>query len=339
VWKCEGEYDGENELSTKDAIALITKAVRESRCRHFTFTGGEPCLRDDLEVLVAAARNAGRARGGRLQDVALITNGTLLTAGRVRELIHAGVDLFELPLNSSDRRRHDAMAGVDGCFDAVVGAAAAIDAVGAALAFVFVGTRRNMEDWPEVLRLGVALGAQSFLFNRYNAGGTFHSRAEQLRPTVEQVREGLAEANRFAERYGVGISASIAIPPCLIDHADYQKVGFGFCAAGTARAYYTLDPLGNVRPCNHTSTKLGNLFDAPLMRIIADSPKLIDFRNARPEFCSGCRLERECQGGCKAAAEACSGSLHACDPFLAANLDNARRLPRQATPIFKGAKL
>jgi radical SAM protein with 4Fe4S-binding SPASM domain len=39
---------------------------------------------------------------------------------------------------------------------------------------------------------------------------------------------------------------------------------------------------------------------------------------ARPEFCSGCRLEAACLGGCKAAAEACCGDLHSMDPFLAA---------------------
>ena len=37
------------------ALALIDKAIRDSRCRQFTFTGGEPTLRDDLEQLVALA--------------------------------------------------------------------------------------------------------------------------------------------------------------------------------------------------------------------------------------------------------------------------------------------
>lgn len=107
VWKNGNECDGPDELPTGRAIALIEKAVLESRCRQLTFTGGEPCLRDDLEVLVSAARRAGRRRGGRLRHVALISNGTLLTAARVRQLKDAGVSLFELPLNSADRRRHD----------------------------------------------------------------------------------------------------------------------------------------------------------------------------------------------------------------------------------------
>ena len=326
VWKDDVGYDGESELPTARAIELIEKAARESRCRQFTFTGGEPCLRDDLEALVKAARHAGSRRNDGVRHVALITNGTLLTAERVKSLAAAGVDLFELPLNSGDRRRHDAMAGVEGCFDKVTRAAAEIGAIGARVAFVFVGTRVNIGDWPDVLKLGFALGAGSFLFNRYNAGGAAHKRPEALLPSVGQVREGLAAASAFAEKHGVGIGASIAIPPCLIDPKEFPKVGFGFCAAGTARAYYTLDPMGNVRPCNHTPTVLGNLFEAPLWRIVANNSRLAAFMEARPAFCAGCRLERECQGGCKAAAEACCGDLRACEPFLAANLDHARPL-------------
>ena len=48
-----------------------------------------------------------------------------------------------------------------------------------------------------------------------------------------------------------------------------------------------------------------------------------EFMRARPTFCDGCRLAEECLGGCKAAAEACCGDAHACDPFLAAFRDQA----------------
>jgi hypothetical protein len=50
-----------------------------------------------------------------------------------------------------------------------------------------------------------------------------------------------------------------------------------------------------------------------------------DFVKARPEFCAGCAIEDECLGGCKAAAEACSGSAWACDPFVEAFGDLAVR--------------
>ena len=317
VWKDNVGYSSE-ELDTDRALALIEKAVRDSRCRHFTFTGGEPTLREDLEQLVAEA-------AALCEHVTVITNGTLLTEQRVASLIEAGVSLFELPLNSADRHMHNRMAGGIDCFDKVTRAAAEIRYQGAEVAFVFVGTSLNIEHFKDALELGIALGARGFLYNRYNAGGECHGRPADLMPSVEQVRQGLAIAEQYSSKYGVGIGASIAIPPCLIDQKQFPHVGFGFCAAGTDRAYYTIDPVGNVRPCNHTPTVIGNLFDMSL-RQIARSDKLAQFKRARPDFCAGCKLENECLGGCKAAAEVCYGSLDACEPFLELNKDHATKL-------------
>jgi len=317
VWKDPVAYS-QDELDTNRAAALIDRAIRQSRCRRFTFTGGEPVLRDDLEQLVArAARHC--------EGINLITNGTLLDESRIRSLIKAGVSLFELPLNSADRTMHNRLAGGFDCFDKVTRAAADIRYHGGDLAFVFVGTAINIDHWQNALELGIALGATAFLFNRYNAGGECHHHPEDLMPSVDQVRNGLAVSEEYARKYGLGIGASIAIPPCLIDPRDFPHVGFGFCAAGTDRAYYTIDPLGNVRPCNHTPTILGNLFKTPLKKIV-HSQTLAEFRKARPAFCGGCRRENDCLGGCKAAAEACYGSLTACDPFLELNRTRAKRL-------------
>ncbi len=319
VWK-DGVGYPEEELPSEQALKLVDRIVGQSRCSQLTFTGGEPLLRDDLEQLVARA-------AGACEHVSLITNGTLLPEERVRSLIEAGVSLFELPLSSADRRMHDRMAGVEGCFDKVTRAAADARFHGAEVAFVFVGTSRNMDHWQEALELGIALGARGFLFNRYNAGGQCHGDPQQLMPSVEQVRDGLGVAEEYCDKYEVGIGASIAIPPCLIDPGEYPHVGFGFCAAGTSRAYYTVDPVGNVRPCNHTPTVLGNVMQTRL-QAMAESPELKEFMAARPAFCEGCALEEQCQGGCKAAAEACYGSLTACDPFLEMNRDMAIKLPR-----------
>jgi len=85
-----------------------------------------------------------------------------------------------------------------------------------------------------------------------------------------------------------------------------------------------LDPLGNVRPCNHSPTILGNIRDATFAEM-ATGEKMRAFMAARPAFCGGCRYELQCQGGCKAAAEACFGSASERDPFLAAFAGLARK--------------
>ena len=111
------------------------------------------------------------------------------------------------------------------------------------------------------------------------------------------------------------IGCSIPIQPCLIDISAYPHLGFGFCAAGTARAYYTLDAMGDVRPCNHTTTVLGNAWHEPFAAIIAPE-RLADFVAALPAVCAACARRAECQGGCKAAAQVCYEDLTAEEPFL-----------------------
>ncbi len=316
VWKDGVDYPT-GELDTAGSLRLIAKAVKEGRCEQMTFTGGEPCLREDLETLVAFAK-------GRVRHVVLITNGTLLNERRIQSLLQAGVDLFELPLHGGDAATHDEALGCPASFHRITRAAVEIRHQGGQIAFVFVGKRANIGQWESALEVGVALGARSFLFNRWNAGGACHEKPEELMPSVEQIRAALAVAEIGVQRYGVVISASIPLPPCLVDTSPYPNVNFGFCSAGGRNAYFTLDPMGFVRPCNHTPTVLGNLLEQPF-RHLARSRTLKEFVAARPAFCAGCAKETACMGGCKAAAEACSGDLRACEPFLAMNLDRARR--------------
>ena len=134
---------------------------------------------------------------------------------------------------------------------------------------------------------------------------------------VASLAERLDVAEELSAAYEMPISCSIAMPPCLFDTAKYKRLTFGFCAAGSERAYYTLDPVGNVRPCNHSPRVLGNIREASF-RSMTESAAMKSFMSARPAFCGGCKLELECQGGCKAAAEACYGDASLCDPFLAA---------------------
>lgn len=316
VWKGPTPYSME-ELPTQAALDVIRKAVRESRCSQFTFTGGEPTLRADLEDLVRAA--SALCRG-----VGLITNGTLLSKQRTRSLIEAGVSLFELPLNSADRDMHNRMAGGTECFDRVTAAAAEIRRQDAGLALVFVGTSENVDHWEEALQLGIALGAQGFLFNRYNGGGRHHDSPETLMPPVGQVRNALGIAERYAAQYGLGISASVPIPPCLIAPTDFPHVQLGSCPVGGDRAYWTIDPLGNVRPCNHSPTILGNVLESPFRRI-KRSRKLVEFVNALPSSCSNCGSRGKCAGGCRAAAQVCYGSPSMCDPFVEVHKEEARQ--------------
>ncbi len=290
---------------------LLAHVLDQVECRHVTLTGGEPTLRADLPEIVSflAAREV---------SVTLISNGHHLTRDVVGDLLQRGVRLFELPLLSFRRELHDQLSAAPGAFDAVLAALAEIRYQRGQAVAAFIATRRNLSDLYDTLKLAFAFGVSGVMLNRFNPGGRGAAHLDELLPSVAEMRAALDVAEDAAQEFQLPIACSIPIQPCLIDTSRYPHLSFGFCAAGSTRAYYALDTAGNVRPCNHTPTILGNVWRTPLADIIA-SPQLNDFTRAIPTMCEPCRLSAECQGGCKASAEVCYGDLGAPEPFLHCN--------------------
>jgi len=307
------------ELDTARIIALLAKALDETACSHVTLTGGEPLLRGDLPAILDFLR-------GRNMPVTIISNGRLLSEPMAVDCLDRGVSLFELPLLSHQREIHDRLSGVPGAWNAVLDGMANVRLHRGRFAAAFVATRLNIEHAAEVMRLAFAFGAQAVMFNRFNPGGRGRANLDMLLPTADQLRGALEAADAAASEYGLPVSCSIPIQPCLVDTRAFPHISFAYCAAGGDRAYYALDPVGNLRPCNHTPQILGNLFEESFADLIAPA-RMQAFTQAGPAFCAACGRRTDCQGGCKAAAQACYGSLTAEEPFLKLNREQAKITP------------
>jgi radical SAM protein with 4Fe4S-binding SPASM domain len=309
AWKNPVEYPP-GELGTADTLAMLGKMLDETGAGLVSLSGGEPLLRPDVCEIVDFLVS----RGVRVN---LITNGTLLDEAAVARLTPEKISIFELPLLSAEAAVHDRMSGRDGAFDRVTEAIADLKLAGQMVVTVFVATKLNNSTWRETAELAIALGADGIMLNRFNPGGRGGRHVEELQASPAELQQVLDEAESICVEFDFPISCSIAMPPCLFDTQRYERLTFGFCAAGTQRAYYTLDPLGHVRPCNHSPTILGDIRTSSFAEL-ADGGAMHAFMAARPDFCAGCGVEHQCQGGCKAAAEACCGSPSVMDPFLAA---------------------
>ncbi len=314
VWKNPIDYP-RGALSTRKTLRMLDRVLDATGARLLTISGGEPLLRPDIFEIVdhVAARGVG---------MNFISNGSLLTRTTVDRLRGKNIRLFELPLLSADRRIHDRMSGRPGAFDGVTRAIAALKDAGEQVVVVFVATRWNLPGWEETAELAVILGVDGIMFNRFNPGGRGAAHLDTLQASPADLTRALEAAEALSVRHGIPISCGIAMPHCLFDRSRYPHLGFGDCAAGTSRAYYTVDPLGNLRPCNHSSTILGNVLRQDFWSLVFTQP-MRAFVAARPPFCAGCVHEETCLGGCKAAAEVCRGSVNALDPFLEAYLTEA----------------
>jgi cyclic pyranopterin phosphate synthase len=112
------------ELLTFEEITRLTRILTGLGVEKVRLTGGEPLLRRDLERLVAQIASIGGVR-----DIALTTNGSLLTAAKSRSLADAGLRRVTISLDSLDdetfRRMNDVDSSVERVLEAIDGAAAA----------------------------------------------------------------------------------------------------------------------------------------------------------------------------------------------------------------------
>jgi len=318
VWKNRAPYPPGPELDTAGLLDLLGRVVEEEGLTQITLSGGEPLLRPDLPEIVdwLCARGLG---------VTLITNGRRLDAATIDRLGARRVGVWELPLLAVSRALHDRLSGRAGAFDRATEAMVDLKLAGATVAGVFVMTRLNLPELPQVMELAKALGLDALMLNRFNPGGRGAEHLELLQAAPGELAAAFAQAERLSGELGLELATGVPVPPCLVDTTGLRRLAFGACAAGGERAYYTLDPSGRLRPCNHSPTILADLRVETFAAARA-SVALRTFRAARPALCDGCVLADSCQGGCKAAAEVCAGALDAPDPFLAAYAHLRRRL-------------
>lgn len=311
-WKEQGSTDGHgshDEMTTEEIKAVVSKLQNETRIESIGLSGGEPLLREDLPEILSFIRGKGIVP-------VIITNGTLLTKERVDATMIGGN--YEVTLLSYRRETHDHLSGHSGAWDAVVEGMINVREAGGNLTAVFVATKLNWTDLANTAELGIALGVNGLMYNRINLGIHNLRFSEQLLPTPAMIQENLDTLEEIGKTYGIPIVASVVIEPCVVDVQKYKHIHFGWCPLAGEDSYFTIDPMGNVRICNHSPVILGNINQECFSNIYYNHPYVQYFRKTWPLECISCssQLREICCGGCKAAAEQCYGTIEQVDPFV-----------------------
>jgi radical SAM protein with 4Fe4S-binding SPASM domain len=247
----------------------------------YRVTGGEPTLKDDildlLRLLDRQKRYFHIFTNGRWNDRDALIDG-------FKTLQYLAT--FLISLHGPDADSHMAFTGEDTFCDATETIARAV-AAGLEVNTNTVLTRSNFRRIEEVAALSHSLGARSAVFARY-----IGHPCEGLTLTDEELKEALAAIEGLVSR-GYNVSLGNCIPHCF-----FESTTSG-CSAGITFA--TVDPYGNVRPCNHSPVIGGNLLREDITKIWK-SKTMRAFRNAVPGECRRCRRLTYCPGGCKAMA-------------------------------------
>jgi radical SAM protein with 4Fe4S-binding SPASM domain len=297
------------EMTTAEITALIASLQTEAPIEFIALSGGEPLLREDLPEILSFIRD-------RNITPIIITNGTLLTKERVAATMVGGS--YEVSLHSYRPQIHDRLSGRQGAWHKVIDGMTNVRKAGGNLVAAFVATKLNYMDLLHTAELAIALGCWGMLYNRMNLGAHNLQFAEELLPTPAMIRENLDMLEELGAKYSFAISVSIVIEPCVVDIRKYKHIHFGWCPKGGENSYFTIDPVGNVRTCNHSPVILGNLKRERFTDLFYHHPYVCSFREQMPGECASCEPELKaiCGGGCSAASEQCYGTPSRVDPFV-----------------------
>jgi len=305
----ESDPQRAGEMNTTEITEIITRLCDEAPVESIALSGGEPLLREDLPEILAFIRSKN------ISPV-VITNGTLLTRERVAAT--AGDVTFEITLLSHRPEVHDRLAGRRGAWNASVEGMANVRQARGNFVAVFVATKLNYMDAGTAAELAIALGANGLMYNRINLGAHNIRRADRLLPAPDMIRQNLDTLEELGAKYNLPVAVSVVIEPCVVDVRKYKHLHFGWCPLAGEGSYFTVDPVGNVRICNHSVMIVGNLKRDSFADIYYRHPYVRSFRDTWPAECQRCEPELKalCCGGCKASAEQCYGTIAKVDPFV-----------------------
>src|SRR5437016_4501856 len=295
----------EAELPTDDCKRIIRDAATLGVLQ-IGFSGGEPLVRRDLAELVHAAREANLYTN-------LITSGIGFDDDRIGAFRDAGLDSVQLSFQSDDADVADKIAGTR-AHGRKLDVAAKIRAAGIPLSLNFVIHRRNIDRLPEMIELAETLGAERVeLANVQFYGWAFLNRAALL-PTQEQVARAREVATTAKARLAGKIDIFYVLP-------DYYETRPKPCLNGWGQRYLTVNPVGDVLPCQTAPSAIPDLhFENVRARsldwIWRESESFNRFRGTEwmPEPCRSCPQKEIDFGGCRCQAALLTGNPANTDP-------------------------
>jgi pyrroloquinoline quinone biosynthesis protein E len=328
------------ELDTETWLRVLREA-RALGAAQLGFSGGEPLLRRDLEVLIAEARTLGYYSN-------LITSGVGMDEARVKGFREAGLDHIQVSFQASSAELNDYIAGTQ-AFAHKVAMAQAVKAQGFPMVLCFVLHRDNIDQIDDVLVLAERLNADYVeLATTQYYGWALVNRARLL-PTREQ----LARAERTVAEYRARNDAAMKIYYVV---PDYYETRPKPCMNGWAKVFLTIAPDGTALPCHAARGLPGlnfpNVRERDVRSIWFDSEAFARFRGYdwMREPCRSCPEREKDFGGCRCQAFQLTGDPANADPVcdkspqhhliekIVSDANTAQQRPMEAPLVFRNPR-
>ena len=268
-------------------------------------TGGEPLLRDDLELLIEGASKLELYTN-------LITSGIPLTFERLSRLRALGLNSVQVSIQSTRPSVSDRIAGAPS-FNRKLEAMQWVTSLELPLTINVVLHRDNIAEIEELIALAESMSADRLeLANAQYLGWALKNR-EALLPTREQIERARTVAAEAKARLRGTMEVLFVTP-------DYYAVYPKCCMEGWGRRFIVVNPEGLALPCHLAHTIPGLRFDYVTQRHLADiwhhSSGFNRFRGDgwMHNPCRTCDRRTIDFGGCRCQAFHVTGNAETTDP-------------------------
>lgn len=225
---------------TTDQVRRIIDQAENMGVLQITFTGGEPLLREDLDLLVKYAHDQGLL-------TRINTSGLLLDASRVFGLKKAGLSQCAVSIDDADPDVHDQLRMTPGAFGKAVEAIQNLRRHDIPCQINTYAARRNIpHGLEEIIALGRRLGVLAVYIILPTRIGRWENAADQVLNEQERAKVRALQETTF-----VHLELATSNTLCGI----YKKM------------VVFVSPCGDVTPCPFVPFKFGNIQDFQLEKI------------------------------------------------------------------------
>ena len=222
------------ELATEDWLRVLREG-RGLGATQLGFSGGEPLVRDDLEVLVAEARRLGYYSN-------LITSGVGLNERRIAALKDGGLDHIQVSFQDSTREINDFLSSTR-TFELKRRVAKLVKQYDFPMVLNVVLHRLNIDHVQQLLEMALELEAEYVELANTQYYGWAYVNRDQLLPSREQLVRAEEAVNRFRERVGSAMKIYFVVP-------DYHERRPKACMNGWGAVFLCLTADGLALPCH-----------------------------------------------------------------------------------------
>lgn len=293
-----------DELSTEEWLRVLNQA-RTLGAVQCGISGGEPLLRNDLEIIVGEAHRLGYYTN-------LLTSGVGLDEARAARLKEAGLDHIQLSFQDSTQEVNDFLSHTR-TFELKERVAKRIKDHGWPMVMNVVIHRLNIDHIGRIIEMAADLGAEYIELANAQYYSWGHLNRDQLLPSREQLVRAEAITNEWRARLGERMKIFFVVP-------DYYEGRPKKCMNGWGNVFLTITPDGLALPC-HTARMLPGI-EFPNVRGVGvreawyDSEGFNRYRGTAwmKEPCRSCPDQEKDFGGCRCQAFMLAGDAAAADP-------------------------